>query len=210
MPLYVHSLTFTPPRRFDEQPWNRVRVEQSADNTTFTALETIALTSGDVDPSVLDPAPASPAERKITTDQATLATAYFRVVWLDSDNAESPASGSVLSPSQADEVRTRLELLILADEDPVLSEAQILAVLTYARRPDPDDLDYEDANWTPTWDLDAAAAEGWRRKAGLAASRFNFAEDGQRFDRAQVYAHCVAQAEYYGNRSMGVIPTDTA
>jgi hypothetical protein len=98
MPLYVHSLTYTPPARFDEQSWNRVRVEQSPDDSTFTAIETISLTSGDVDPSTLDSDPSEPATREITTDQATLAQAYFRVVWLDSDDAESPPSGSVFSP----------------------------------------------------------------------------------------------------------------
>lgn len=105
-----------------------------------------------------------------------------------------------------DEARTKLELMVLAYEDPELSIDHIDDILTSARRPDPDDLDYSDDDWTPTWDLDAAAAEGWRRKAGLAAARFNFAEDSQRFDRAQIYAHCLSQAEQYARRSMGAIP----
>jgi hypothetical protein len=81
--------------------------------------------------------------------------------------------------------------------------------LTYARRPDTDGYDYSDSEWTPTWDIDAAAAEGWRRKAGLAAARFNFAEDTQRFDRAQIYAHCIRQAEQYARRSMGSLLNTT-
>lgn len=101
------------------------------------------------------------------------------------------------------EAQDKLELLILADQDPVLDAAQVADLLTVARRPDADDLTYADAGWTPTWDLDAAAAEGWRRKASIAAARFNFAEDSQRFDRAQIYAQCVAQAEQYARRSMG-------
>ena len=105
------------------------------------------------------------------------------------------------------EAQAKLELMVLVDEDPALSSEQIDDILTHARRPDADDYDYEDAEWTPTWDLDAAAAEGWRRKAGIAASRFNFAEDSQRFDRAQVYAHCLQQAEFYARRAMGSIPT---
>lgn len=105
------------------------------------------------------------------------------------------------------EARAKLELMILPNEDPVLSATQVTDLLTYARRPDADDLDYSDAGWTPTWDLDAAAAEGWRRKAGLAATRFSFAEDGQRFDRAQIYAHCLKQAEHYARRAMGSIAT---
>lgn len=107
------------------------------------------------------------------------------------------------------EAETKLRLMILPDEDPALSDAQVDDILTYARRPDESDYDYEDDEWTPTWDLDAAAAEGWRRKASFAAARFNFAEDSQRFDRAQTYAHCLKQAEQYARRAMGVIPTTT-
>jgi hypothetical protein len=51
--------------------------------------------------------------------------------------------------------------------------------------------------------VNAAAAEGWLRKAGRAATQFNFAEDGQRFDRSQIYQHCMAQHEHYANRGMG-------
>ncbi len=104
-----------------------------------------------------------------------------------------------------EEARAKLALMVLSDEDPELSPDQIEDVLTYARRPDADGLLYTDEDWTPTWDLDAAAAEGWRRKAGIAASRFNFAEDDQRFDRSQIYAQCLSQAEQYARRSMGSI-----
>lgn len=103
------------------------------------------------------------------------------------------------------EAETKLALMILPSEDPTLDAGQLADILTYARRADPDDLDYSDAAWVPTWDLDSAAAEGWRRKAGFAAARFNFAEDGQRFDRAQVYEHCMKQADYYARRSMGSV-----
>lgn len=106
-----------------------------------------------------------------------------------------------------EEALERLERLVLSDEDPALDSGQLDDCLTYARRPDAEDRDVNDDAWEPTWDLDAAAAEGWRRKAGLAASRFNFAEDSQRFDRAQVYAHCLQMANEYARRSMGAIPT---
>lgn len=107
------------------------------------------------------------------------------------------------------EAEAKLRFMILPGEDPILSNDEVEDILTYARRPDEDDNDYADSEWTPTWDLNAAAAEGWRRKAGYAASRFNFAEDSQRFDRAQIYAHCLQQAEQYARRSMGAIPNTT-
>lgn len=57
--------------------------------------------------------------------------------------------------------------------------------------------------WNPTWDLDRAAVEGWRRKAGKVAGRFRFATDGQTFDRQQLYAHCISQMHEYRRRAIG-------
>jgi hypothetical protein len=105
------------------------------------------------------------------------------------------------------EAKSKLALMLLSDEDPVLSDEQLDDLTERARRPDAEGLTFADGDaWTPSWDLDAAAAEGWNRKAGMAANRFNFGEDGQTFQRAQVYANCVKQAEIYARRSMGSIP----
>lgn len=56
-------------------------------------------------------------------------------------------------------------------------------------------------NWNPTYDLERAAAEGWRWKAGKAASRYNFASDNAQFDRGQVYTHCEAMANIYAKKA---------
>lgn len=69
---------------------------------------------------------------------------------------------------------------------------------------------WEDAGaaWTPTWDLAAAAVEGWEQKAALAAGRFEFTTDGQSFLRQQVVEHCHAQADRYRRKmSATVVPT---
>ena len=65
-------------------------------------------------------------------------------------------------------------------------------------------------DWAPTWDMDAAAAEGWRTKAARAAGRFDFGEDGQQFSRSQVAAHCTAMAERYEKRAVGSVRTPRA
>jgi hypothetical protein len=103
------------------------------------------------------------------------------------------------------EAQDKLALMVMADEDPELSEPQLADLVERARRPDTEGHTYPEDAWTPTWDLDAAAAEGWRRKASLAVARFDFAEDTQTFSRSQIYSHCIAQAEEYGRRSMGAI-----
>jgi hypothetical protein len=56
--------------------------------------------------------------------------------------------------------------------------------------------------WVPTFDLNFAAAEGWRWKAGKAAGLFNIAPDGNSFQRSQVYAQCIRQASEYASKSM--------
>jgi hypothetical protein len=57
------------------------------------------------------------------------------------------------------------------------------------------------AAWSPTFDLAAAAAEGWRMKAGLVSDRFRFGNDGDSYDRDQVFAHCVRMAELYEKKA---------
>jgi hypothetical protein len=139
--------------------------------------------------------------------------------WEASGGVQSAENGSVVvavdpfaeagikSGLTEPQARAKLALMVLADQDPVLSDDQLGDLVERARRPDGEGSTWPDGDaWTPTWDLDAAAAEGWNRKAAMAANRFNFGEDGQSFQRAEVYANCVKQAEAYARRSMGSIP----
>lgn len=57
--------------------------------------------------------------------------------------------------------------------------------------------------WSPTYDLAAAAAEGWRWKAGLVSDRFRFADGGDSYDRNQVFEHCNKMAELYEAKARG-------
>lgn len=64
---------------------------------------------------------------------------------------------------------------------------------------------WEDAgtHWSPTWDLAAAAAEGWELKAGLVAHRFTFTTDGQMFQVGQLIDHCESRAKHYRRQVVG-------
>lgn len=53
------------------------------------------------------------------------------------------------------------------------------------------------AEWQPSWNLDYAAYLGWNAKAGKVAPRFDFVTDMQTFNRSQMYAHCIGQADRY-------------
>jgi hypothetical protein len=99
-----------------------------------------------------------------------------------------------------------LRAMVAADSDPVLSEVEVERLLLIARRADVDGREITDAAWVPTWDLNAAAAEGWRNKAGKVAGQFSFATDGQTFNRVQMVEQCREMARLYANRVHGSMP----
>jgi hypothetical protein len=63
------------------------------------------------------------------------------------------------------------------------------------------------AAWTPTWDLSAGAARGWRMKAAVAVGRYDFSTGTDRHAANQVYDHCIAMARLYEQgRSVASVP----
>lgn len=60
--------------------------------------------------------------------------------------------------------------------------------------------------WAGTYDLNAAAAEGWRWKAAKVAGAFSFSTDGQSFNRAEMARACQEMARTYRNRVVGSVP----
>lgn len=52
-------------------------------------------------------------------------------------------------------------------------------------------------DWIATYDLHAAAADVWEEKASVVAADFNFAADGGRYDRSQVFDQYMKQARYH-------------
>jgi hypothetical protein len=60
-------------------------------------------------------------------------------------------------------------------------------------------------SWWPSYSLDAAAAMGWRIKAGKVATRYGFMTDGQQFSRQQMHAMCLSMAQTYERRCSGTI-----
>jgi hypothetical protein len=100
-----------------------------------------------------------------------------------------------------------LKQMTAAAKFPTLSdEVQIPLLVNLAKRADVNGLPPSDANWVPTWDLNAAAAEGWRWKASAVSGNFDFETDGQSFDRSQVEANCLTMATQYANRIAGSLP----
>ena len=64
----------------------------------------------------------------------------------------------------------------------------------------------ENEDWTATYDLNAAAADVWNEKAAALAGNYDFATQGQSFQRSQAYAQYMRQAAYYrARRAMGSV-----
>jgi len=65
---------------------------------------------------------------------------------------------------------------------------------------DPSGYDPDEDDWTPTYDLCAAAAEVWEEKASAVAGAFDFQADGASYSRSQIVAQYQRQAARYRAR----------
>lgn len=66
-----------------------------------------------------------------------------------------------------------------------------------------------DGVWEGTWDLNRAAAEGWRIKAGLVSNRHDFGSNQGNYNPAQVFEHCMKMADYYASKSISSIKVES-
>jgi hypothetical protein len=101
------------------------------------------------------------------------------------------------------EARARLQRMIAADQEPVLATPDIDDLVAIAKRPDSNDVIPSDPAWIPTWNLNAAAAEGWLWKAGKCSPNYSFAVDAEQSSQSDVFAHCMAMHEKYKTGGAG-------
>lgn len=88
--------------------------------------------------------------------------------------------------------RRLLERAVQWDQAPTLTEAEVDDLMLMAGSDDDGDTVYTGAG------LNAAASAGWTWKAGKVAADFTVAlEDGVKFNREQVHAHCLEMAANY-------------
>ena len=79
------------------------------------------------------------------------------------------------------------------------SDGDLIAILQKFALIDSDGLEPDDTDWVPTYDLNAAAANVWRKKAAALASLYDFTADGGTFHRSQAYKQAMAQARHYNS-----------
>lgn len=91
------------------------------------------------------------------------------------------------------------------------SDALLIATIAYYPVPDETGRDPRlysgsaDTDWTPTYDLAAAAADIWQEKAAaLATGAFDFTADGATFNRSQVSAAAKTEAVRWAGRRMAL------
>lgn len=89
------------------------------------------------------------------------------------------------------------------DTAPALSEAELDALLEKASVMDSDEIKPSDAGWTPTYDLNSAAAAGWMIKAGRASSLVEVDPPGSGIYTSKVFENCRAMAKLYASKCSG-------
>jgi len=61
-------------------------------------------------------------------------------------------------------------------------------------------------DWTPTYDLHAAASDLWSEKAAAVGADYDFASEGARYQRSQVYEQYLRASRHHAaRRSMNTI-----
>ncbi len=96
--------------------------------------------------------------------------------------------------------RRRLIAMLSPDIEPVLTGADIDALLARARRVDTAGLYPSEVGYVATWtaaSLDAAAADGWEIRASRCFDDIDFGEDGMRFNTAQRHKACLQMVQLY-------------
>lgn len=97
----------------------------------------------------------------------------------------------------------KLKQLTAWDIEPTLTEDDLDELLAVAALEDADGLTPINEEWTPTYDLNTAAAQGWLIKAARAAATVETPEAGM--VTSKVFDNCRAMARIYaGKRSASV------
>jgi hypothetical protein len=100
--------------------------------------------------------------------------------------------------SQYDELRWKL-----ADKQAdYFTDAQLLVLIECYPVDDADGNEPDDEGWVATYDLNAAAAEGWEGKAmAISEASFDFSADGGSYSRSQRHAQYLRNASLWRSRS---------
>lgn len=95
----------------------------------------------------------------------------------------------------------KLKKMTAWDVEPALTEGELEELLTPVSKADTSGRPPSDVDWTPTFDLNAAAANGWLIKAGRAAALVEVDPPGSGIMSSKVFDNCRAMARIYRAKS---------
>lgn len=112
MPVVRTFVRVRPPQRGDGVAYTHVRVDEAPDDAgtpgAWVTVDTLALTDIDSDP-------AQPRWRTITTALAQLPAGWYRLTWVDENDATAETEPFAVLPLTVDDVATLLRARTLAD-----------------------------------------------------------------------------------------------
>ncbi len=94
----------------------------------------------------------------------------------------------------------KLSRMVAAESEPKLTPSDIDLLLADFAVTDKAGIAPDDADWQPTYRLNAAAAEGWRWKAARASELVSADLDGERLSSNQIFEHCQRMVITYSRR----------
>ncbi len=86
--------------------------------------------------------------------------------------------------------------------DPTLDDDDLNGILAAAALQDSAGLNPSNMDWTPTYDLNAAAAAGWLVKAGRASLLTEVDPPGSGIMTSKVFDNCRAMARLYSAKKL--------
>lgn len=95
--------------------------------------------------------------------------------------------------------KEKLKKLIAWDVEPELTDDEVDELLASSSTADAEGNGPSSEDWSPTYDLNSAAASGWLIKAGRAASTTETEPDSVNAT-ARVFANCLRMAQIYSRK----------
>ena len=91
----------------------------------------------------------------------------------------------------------KLKLLTAWETEPVLSEIEVEDILNASSIADEEGNEPENDNWTPTYDINKAAADGWLIKAARASAMTEIDPPESGIVTSQIFDNCRKMVAIY-------------
>lgn len=101
--------------------------------------------------------------------------------------------------------KNRLKRMTAADSQPLLSSDDLDDLLTMFQKTDRNGILPGADGWIETYNLNAAAAEGWRWKSAKASELVSIDLDGERMSSNQMFDQCKEMIRIYSRKQSATV-----